>query len=120
MSTVKTTSKKTNREMEVEYDFGATLEDSVAKFGADVVHSKFVDSAIIALQAAVRTALDAGKTEAEVLQKVQNWKLGVVNRTPGVSSVDKAITTITKLPEEQRRAAIEKMKAQLAALQAGA
>lgn len=118
--TVKTTSKKTSREMEVEYDFGSNLQEASAKFGEDVVYGKFLDSAIIALQAAVRTALDANKTEAEVLEKVAKWKLGIVNRTPGTTSVDKAVATIVKLPEEQRKAAIEKMKAQLAALQAGA
>lgn len=118
--TIKTASKKTGHEMEVEYDFGSNLAEASAKFGEDVVYSKFVDSAIISLQAAIRTALDAGKTEADVLEKVSKWKLGAVNRTPGVSSVDKAISTITKLPEDQRQAAIAKMKAQLAAMQAGA
>lgn len=43
-----------SRSITVRYDFGASLEESVNKFGADVVHGMFIKAAKIPLQRMIR------------------------------------------------------------------
>lgn len=73
-------SKKINGEDKsaaIAYDFGATVEEAVEKFGADVVLSGFKKSAVITGQAAIRRMLEAGKAENEIASAMAGWKPGV-------------------------------------------
>lgn len=65
------------REAAIAYDFGETLEDAVAKFGADVVFTNFKRTATITAQAAMRRELEGGKGEEEIVAKMAGWKPGV-------------------------------------------
>lgn len=84
-------------------DFGADVNDAVAKFGAEVVFSNFKRSATITAQAALRRLMEANKTQEEITTAMAGWK-------PGVSlerSFDpvKALTNkfATMTPEEQNK-----------------
>ena len=85
----------------VAYDFGATLEESVEKFGSDVVFTNFKRTAVITAQAAIRRMLEGGKSEEEIISAMSSWKPGVaLERT-----VDPVASLVGKWdsysPEEQ-------------------
>jgi len=61
----------------VAYDFGATLEEAVDKFGADVVFTNFKRTAVITAQAAIRRMLEGDKSEEEIASAMSTWKPGV-------------------------------------------
>jgi hypothetical protein len=85
----------------VAYDFGATLDEAVAKFGAEVVFTNFKRTAVITAQAVIRRMLEGGKSEEEVATVMGAWKPGVaLERT-----IDPVATLVGKWdsysPEEQ-------------------
>lgn len=53
-------SKKVGREITVDYDFGANLEEAIEKFGPQAVHNHFVASAKLSVNSLVRPMLEAG------------------------------------------------------------
>jgi hypothetical protein len=115
MSEVKvgTTSVKMNRELEVTFDFGDTLDEAVAKFGADVVYSNFKKSAVIALQAVVRRELDKkeeAKSNEEITAKVATWKPGVA-RVSTVDAKETILKKVGKMSKAERDALIEQLLA---------
>ena len=109
--------------LSVEYDFGTTLDESVELFGEQIVHSKFVDSAIIDLQSTLRRAITASlvtknaKGEAvtpKPLPKdpqslVAEWKPSA-GHTERKSASEKVQTLVGKLTAEERAALIERLK----------
>jgi len=60
VTTIKTRSPKSGREVEFDRNLGATLAETVALFGEDVTHSMATAQIEIRIQGAVRSALDAG------------------------------------------------------------
>lgn len=85
----------------VAYDFGATLEEAVEKFGADVVFTSFKRTAVITGQAAIRRMLEGAKTEEEIVAAMADWKPGVAL----TGSIDPVASLIGKwdsyTPEKQ-------------------
>lgn len=110
---VETTSVKMSRELAVNYDFGDTLDEAVAKFGADVVYSNFKKSAVIALQALVRRKLDKKEdalSDEAIIAAAAAWKPGIAS----VSTVDakEAIfKKVGKMSKADKDALIEKLLA---------
>lgn len=96
----------------VNFDFGANLEESVAKFGADVVYNKFVDAAVISVQALVRRLIAKGGADGtpEAIQaKVSAWLPtagGAVRRSPA----EKITDTISKMSVEQKQALLKQLR----------
>ena len=103
----------------VNYNFPATLEDAVKKFGADVVFSKAMDSLVIDVQAIVRRHMKAptdkdgkvtgkGKTQAEIQAIVSAWipGVGAIRRSP----VEKIGTLIEQMSPEEKKALLAKLK----------
>lgn len=75
-----TAKKKINdeiREVTVTCEFGETVEESIAAFGAEVVNSNFIGAAKITLQAAIRRMIEAGKSATEIADACVGWKPGV-------------------------------------------
>lgn len=85
----------------VAYDFGATLEEAIEKFGADVVFTSFKRTAVITGQAAIRRMLEGGKGEEEIVAAMGDWKPGVAL----TGSIDPVASLISKwdsyTPEKQ-------------------
>jgi len=84
------------------FDFGADVNEAIAKFGAEVVFSNFKRSSIITAQAAIRRLLEAGKTQDEIEEAMKAWAPGVsLERTiDPVRALQNKFATMS--PEEQQ------------------
>ena len=117
MKTYEVTAKKQigdeQREVTVTTEFGETVEESVQAFGGDVVNSNFIANAKIALQAAMRRLMEAGKADVEIAATCADWR-------PGVSiqrSVDPAAAMLAKfgsMTADEQAEYIEALKARAA------
>ena len=65
------------KEAAIAYDFGANLDEAVAKFGAEVVFTNFKRTAVITAQAAIRRMIEDDKPIEEITSKMASWKPGV-------------------------------------------
>lgn len=104
---VSATLKDSDRVVEVEYDFGETLEQALELFGEEVVFSRFKAAAVVDLQALIRRNMqpktdkegkvtEEPKTDEEIQQIVSEWK-------PGIKQVTR------KSPQEKIKALMEGM-----------
>lgn len=109
---VNTASPKTGRELEVDFEFGNTLQEAIDLFGEEVVYSNYKKSAVIALQALVRRNLDKDgekqMSEEDIIKAVGEWKPSVA-RIIGASQKEALFTKIEKLSDEDRKALIAKL-----------
>jgi len=109
MATVSCKNPSVEREISVDYSFGATLEEATELFGAEVVFSGFVADAKVGLQAFVRARL--GKTEEEymtdeqIVAEAEAWKPG--QRKQAADPMAKLQALLGKLSPEQRAALLE-------------
>ena len=101
---IKVKSKKTDREVTFERNFGDTLEDSVALFGADTVHDTFVAQVVIRAQSAARNVLDdfandgtVKFTSAQAIEAGVAYTPGVARARGGVSQRDPYATMVAKV-----------------------
>jgi hypothetical protein len=93
----------------VAYDFGATLEEATEKFGADVVFTNFKRTAVITAQAAIRRALEGGKSEEEIASLMASWRPGVaLERT--VDPVASLVGRWDSYSPEEQDAILKKLK----------
>ena len=82
---VSVASKKTDREVEFERNFGSTLDEAAEMFGADVVLSVFQAQAVIRAQGAARSVLDAKSEDGSATHSTQAAIDAGLSYTPGVS-----------------------------------
>jgi len=106
MAAINVTSKKTNRSVSFEKNFGETLDEAVELFGSEVVFTMFEALAVIRCQAAARGALnDPEKSEDQAVEAGLGYKPGVVRRTGsgGASAMSKVLEAVKsgKLSKEQ-------------------
>ncbi len=84
----------------VNYNFGATVEESSKMFGGPIVHQGFVGKEVINLQNLIRNAITAGKKPDEIDKLAAAWKPGVkVSR--GKSKYEKTLASVGDLTPEQ-------------------
>jgi hypothetical protein len=94
------------------YDFGSNLQEAVEKFGEQVVYDNFLDKVVISGQAIIRRAAQAGK---DVQAALDAWKPGVRAAGSGgfkEKAMPKALKALLELSDEEREAAIAKLKAE--------
>jgi hypothetical protein len=104
--------EKEARKIELTYDFGDNLDAAAEKFGDDVVMDAFVKSAKIQLQARVRDLMKAGKTDAELMEYVQNeWVPGLKTARVQVSTAEKLIKAFGKMTAEDQARILAAMTA---------
>lgn len=106
----------------VQYDFGDSLEDSIARFGDQVVFGVFQQQAKIKLQSFMRGLIAAEKTQEEIEEAVANWTVSVgPTQTPvdPEKAMEQALTKIGKLPADKQQEAYQKLAERLQALQSG-
>jgi len=109
MATVSCKNPSVERDLSIDYNFGATLEEAVEMFGAEVVFSGFVADAKVGLQAYVRARL--GKTDEEfmtdeqIIAEAEAWKPG--QRKQAADPMAKLQALLAKLSPEQRAALLE-------------
>lgn len=94
----------------VQYDFGATLDESRKIFGDDVIFSRAKAALVIDLQALVRRMIKAKKTPAEITTAVAAWKPDV-KTVVKKSASEKVQGEITKLSADERKALLKQLQA---------
>jgi hypothetical protein len=107
-----------HRKLSVMFDFGASIDEAVEKFGEDVVFAGFVASATIDLQNYIRTKLEAvakdadgkvipdggfAQTDVEIEFDFASWKPGIKTRER-VSPMDKIKKLLGGLSAAQKEA----------------
>lgn len=109
MATVSCKNPSVNREISIDYNFGASLSEAIELFGEEVVFSGFVADCKVGLQAFVRARL--GKTEEEymsdeqIIAEVEGWKPG--QRKQAADPMAKLQALLSKISPEQRAALLE-------------
>lgn len=92
----------------VDFDFGATLEESVEMYGADTVHRLFVQKARISIQDAGRAILsDVNKDENDVRTAIDSFTFEGGTRRK--SKVDKLVSAVSQLSDEEKRAILAQL-----------
>jgi len=104
---------KVEREMTVDYNFGADLNEAKKLFGEDVVMSIYKAKAVIIIQDMIRRNLVLGKKNEEITELVGAFKLGVVAVRSGKSE-EKLIENLAKRSPEAQAEFIAKLKAKIA------
>jgi hypothetical protein len=111
---IETNAPKTDRSLEVEYDFGDTCAEAIAKFGEEVVFSNFKQSVVISLQGLVRRYLekkdDKHISDEDIITKVAAWKPGVAAARTGENIQEKALKAFATMSAEDKASFIEKLK----------
>ena len=74
---IEATEKTSGKKVAVTYNFGASLDEAIEKFGAEVVFSGFRRTSVITAQGVMRRLAKAGKSDAEIQAAITNWKPGV-------------------------------------------
>lgn len=87
--------KLAGRTAKIKYDFGKTLDEAIAKFGKEVIHSNFKANATVTIQSGMRHLAEAGKTDVEIQQVYNSWKPGVARVK---AAVDPVAALIAKFP----------------------
>ena len=106
--------KVTPREVTVEYDFGADLNEATQFFGEPVVFTKFVSQGATDLGNSMRAILNDPKNSVQdCIDFAAKWKPGVVTRSPKAKSVDALIAEYEApdTTEERKLAIIVTLKA---------
>jgi len=99
---------KVGKEATLQYDFGNDLDDAVAKFGAGVVFSNFVQNAIIVLQGAMRSRLQKG---GDVAALATIWKPGVKLQAVARDPKAAAIAAFATMSAEEKKKFLADLKA---------
>jgi hypothetical protein len=113
LTKVETNAPKTDRSLEVEYDFGDTVAEAMAKFGESVVFSNYKQNVVIALQSLVRRELekkeDKRVSDDSIITKVAAWIPGVAAIRTG-DKKQKALEVFMSLSTEEKLEFIKKLR----------
>lgn len=86
--------------VEVLFEVDENLDDAQARYGHEVVFSRYKAQLVIDLQAFIRTQMKGGKAPNDIQAAVDSWKPGV--KAKGKSQAEKAEDYLSKLTPEQR------------------
>lgn len=107
--TVSVKDPQSNREITVEYEFGANLEEATTKFGEETIFASAVADLKVGLQAFVRTRLRKTEEEymddATIAAEAQNWMPGA--KRAAADPMVKLRALLGKLSPEQRAVLLE-------------
>lgn len=106
--------RNVTRSLEVDYDFGSTLAEAVAKFGERVVYEYWVDNATIALQAMIRNRLnktgDKAQSDAAIRADVAKWVPKIREADP-IKKVEAIKKGVASLSASERAALLAELQA---------
>jgi len=99
---IETISTKTGdlESIDTQFEFDDLLDDAVARYGHEVVFSRYKAQLTIDLQAFIRTKMKASIDAATIQTSVDSWKPGVKSRPK--NALEKADDFLSKLTNEQR------------------
>jgi len=114
MSDVKEVSAKSpklERETVVLVNYGATVEESIEMFGAEAVNSNALANWVVTLQAGIRRAHSAGKTDEEIQEVMGNAKMGVAVSGGRVDPIQASLAKFKTMNEDERAEFLDKLRA---------
>jgi hypothetical protein len=94
--------KPTYFELSAEYDFGDDLDDSVEKFGSEVVHSNFRANAKVGVQGLMRSWSKAGLAQEQIQARLDNHKIGVTGEKVVVDPATAIQNAFATWPDEKK------------------
>jgi len=107
------TATKGERSATVYYDFGGSLDAAKDKFGAEVVYSSFVRTAVITAQSIMRRMIEQGAADEKIAAKLAAWVPGIaVERV--VDPIGSTVARFKTMSAEEQEALIAKLLAQKA------
>lgn len=106
------TASKGERSVTTTYDFGEDVNKAVELFGAEVVYSGFVRSAVITAQSILRKGIESGLPDADVVAKLEGWKPGV-SLTRVVDTTAAFLRKFEAMSPEEMAATIASLKERL-------
>ena len=109
LMTVSAKKSDNDRVVSTTYDFGATLDESIEKFGEAVVHGVFIDQATIRLQALLRRCIDDETSDKDIQAKVDQWKMTVGGRERKSAS-EKVHSLLEKMSPEQKAELLKSLR----------
>ena len=110
------------RKIELEFNFGETLEEAIELYGKEVVFSAYVASAKVDAQALVRRYLKSNVpavegvsterpyTDDEIAAKLASWKPGVKTDRGTTSVADQAEKILGKMTDAQKAEFLKKLQ----------
>ena len=114
--TTKASKEAGAREITLEYDFGATLDDLSSKFSSEVIYTAAVKSLVISLQAYIRRLMNGEKpsSDEEIQKAVADWNPSVrQTRTGGKDAIETLAAKFAKLSKEKQEAFLAQLMGQM-------
>lgn len=97
--------------IDFDYDFGDNLDATIEKFGESVVHKYALRGFTIAAQGTARGLMKSGKSHAEILEHMKNWKPDEPRQVK--SKEERVKELLSKMTPEQRDALAAEMRAEI-------
>lgn len=94
--------EKETREAVVHWNAGESAAEAIELYGDEIVHTHFIRSCNVKLQAGVRAELVAGKDQEQITEEFSDWDPTTV-RTVTRDPVSSARTAVSKMTPEQRQ-----------------
>ena len=102
--------EKDSRTIELEYEFGSNSEESIEKFGEEVVHGYFLKGIKVGLQAYIRRMMKEDKSDDEILAALDNWTPGVRAPRIGGGSSKRLLEQFAKMTPEKQAELLAKLQ----------
>jgi hypothetical protein len=99
-----------DRKVNINYDFGATIEEAIAKFGKEVVFSNFKGNAVVTIQSGMRGLAIKGKSDAEIQAHYNTYKLGVASARGAIDPIAALIGKFPTLDPAKQDELLKKLK----------
>ena len=104
-------SPKLDRETVIMVNYGKDVDESVEMFGADAVNSNALANWIVTLQAGIRRAHTAGKTDDEIQSLLSDSKMGAAVSGGRIDPIQASLAKFKVMNEDERAAFLEQLKA---------
>ena len=104
-------SPKLKRETVIMVNYGKDVDESVDMFGAEAVNSNALANWTVTLQAGIRRAHTAGKTDDEIQELLENAKMGVAVSGGRIDPIQASLAKFKTMNENERAEFLESLKA---------
>ena len=107
-------SPKLERETVIMVNYGENVDESVEMFGADAVNSNALANWIVTLQAGIRRAHSAGKTDDEIQDLLGSAKMGIAVSGGRVDPIQASLAKFKTMSGDEQADYLEKLRASAA------
>lgn len=104
-------SPKLDRETIVIVNYGKDVNESVELFGADAVNSNALANWIVTIQAGIRRAHSAGKTDDEIQDLLGSAKMGIAVSGGRVDPIQASLAKFKTMDADEQAEYLEKLRA---------